>query len=50
MTGVLALHEVLHETKRRKETGVMLKLDFEKTYDKVSWKFLLECLKTDRLQ
>ena len=36
MTGVLALHEVLHETKRKSDVGVVLKLDFEKTYDKVN--------------
>ena len=33
MNGVLTLHEVLHETKRRNEVGVVLKLDFEKAYD-----------------
>jgi hypothetical protein len=33
MTGVLALHEMLHETKRRQGIGVVLKLDFEKAYD-----------------
>ncbi|WVZ60787.1 LOW QUALITY PROTEIN: hypothetical protein U9M48_010767 [Paspalum notatum var. saurae] len=33
-SGVMILHEVLHETKRRKEIGVILKLDFEKAYDK----------------
>lgn len=36
MNGVLTLHEVLHETKRRNEVGVVLKLDFEKAYDKVN--------------
>jgi hypothetical protein len=36
---------VLHETKRRKETGVILKLDFEKSYDKVHWGFLIKCLR-----
>jgi hypothetical protein len=33
--NILALHEVLYETKRRKELGVILKLDFENVYDKV---------------
>jgi len=45
MNGVLALHEILHETKRRNEVGVILKLDFEKAYDKVSWEFHFESLK-----
>jgi hypothetical protein len=31
MNSVLALHEILHETKRRGEGGVVLKLDFEKS-------------------
>lgn len=35
MSGIFCLHEILHETKRRKEIGVILKLDFEKAYDKV---------------
>jgi len=30
MNGIMALHEILHETKRRNEVGVILKLDFEK--------------------
>lgn len=42
MSGIMALHEILHETKRKKKTGVVLKLDFEKAYDKVDWTFLLE--------
>lgn len=40
MNGVMALHEILHETKRHKQTGVILKLDFEKAYDKVDWNSL----------
>jgi hypothetical protein len=45
MNGVLALHEVMHETKKNRMTGVILKLDFEKAYDKVSWEFLFENLR-----
>jgi len=45
MNGVMALHEILHETMKKKEVGVVLKLDFEKAYDKVNWNFLFDCLK-----
>jgi hypothetical protein len=44
MNSVLALHEILHEIKRKKQVGVVLKLDFEKAHDKVHWGFLLRCL------
>jgi hypothetical protein len=35
LDGVIILHEVLHELRVRKKSGVILKLDFEKAYDKV---------------
>jgi hypothetical protein len=35
MNGVMALHEILHETRRMKDHGVVLKLDFKKAYDKI---------------
>jgi hypothetical protein len=44
MTSVLALHEIMHETKRILEIGVVLKLNFEKPYAKVHWGFLIQCL------
>jgi hypothetical protein len=34
MEGVVMLHEIMHEIHRKKMSGVILKLDFEKTYDK----------------
>ena len=43
MDGIMSLHEILHHTYNRKKTGIVLKLDFEKAYDKVNWDFLLDC-------
>jgi hypothetical protein len=43
MSGIMILHEILHETKRKNQTGVVLKHDFEKAYDKVKWSFLFKC-------
>jgi hypothetical protein len=44
--NVLALYEILHETRQRGEVGVVVKLDFEKAYDMVDWDFLIKCLVT----
>jgi hypothetical protein len=35
MSGVMILHEIIHETKQKKQIRIILKLDFEKAYDKV---------------
>jgi hypothetical protein len=45
LDGVVVLHETIHELKRRKQNGIILKLDFEKAYDKVNWEFLLQVLR-----
>jgi hypothetical protein len=45
MNGIMALHEVLHETKKKRDVGIVLKLDFEKSYDKVCWESLFACLR-----
>ena len=45
MEGVMCLHEILHDTRCKKKEGLILKLDFEKAYDKISWNFLMDCLR-----
>ncbi|GKV00956.1 hypothetical protein SLEP1_g13565 [Rubroshorea leprosula] len=40
MDGVMIANEVVDETKKKKKKAFMLKIDFEKAYDKVSWSFL----------
>jgi len=40
LDSVLVMNEVLDDLKRRRKSGVIVKLDFEKAYDSVSWEFL----------
>jgi Reverse transcriptase (RNA-dependent DNA polymerase) len=44
LDNVLAAHEIIHYAKLYKQKGIILKVDFEKTYDRVSWPFLKELL------
>jgi hypothetical protein len=44
LESVVAAHEIIHEVNRNKEAGVILKLDYEKAYDRVSWSFLEDML------
>jgi hypothetical protein len=36
MNGVIILQEIMHETKRRKQIGVILERDWKKSYDKAN--------------
>ena len=45
LDGVVILHETVHEMHRKKLNGVILKIDFEKAYDKVKWSFLQQTLR-----
>jgi hypothetical protein len=45
LEGVIILHESIHELQSKKIDGIILKLDFEKAYDKVNWKFLQQAMR-----
>jgi hypothetical protein len=44
LEGVIILHEMMHDMRKKKRKGIIMKLDFEKIYDKVQWSFLFEVL------
>ena len=44
LDGVVTLHETIHEMHRKRLNGVILKIDFEKAYDKIKWFFLQQTL------
>jgi hypothetical protein len=44
LEGVLVLHEVIHELQVKHLSGILLKIDFERAYDKVNWEFMKELL------
>jgi hypothetical protein len=44
MEGTIILHEMIHELNSKKQDGIILKIDFEKAYDKVKWNFLQQTL------
>jgi hypothetical protein len=45
LESVVIAHEIVHSIHKSKEPGVILKLDYEKVYDRVDIDFLLEILK-----
>ncbi|WVZ81652.1 hypothetical protein U9M48_029031 [Paspalum notatum var. saurae] len=45
LDGVVTVHEVVHQLRKKKKKGIILKLDFEKAYDKVNWNFLRDVLR-----
>lgn len=45
LEGIACFHEIMHDLKRRNTNAIILKLDFEKAYDCVSWTFLADVLR-----
>jgi hypothetical protein len=46
LEGLFVMHETVHELHRKKTDGVLVKIDFEKAYNKVKWRFLKQVLRT----
>uniref|UniRef100_A0A8R7U6C7 Reverse transcriptase domain-containing protein n=1 Tax=Triticum urartu TaxID=4572 RepID=A0A8R7U6C7_TRIUA len=40
LEGPIALLEIVHKLKKKKQQGVLLKLDFKKAYNHVNWEFV----------
>jgi hypothetical protein len=45
LESVVVAHEVIHSVHKSKTHGIILKLDYEKAYDRVNLDFLFETLK-----
>jgi hypothetical protein len=45
LDGVVILHEAVHELCKNTLNGVVLKLHFERPYDKAKWSFLQQILR-----
>jgi hypothetical protein len=39
LDGVVTFHKTIHEMHRKSLNGIILKINFEKTYDKIKWSF-----------
>ena len=44
LVSVVAAHDIIHEIAKKGEPGIILKIDYGKSYDRVTWSFLEEVL------
>ena len=40
LDGIILAHEMIHSLKQTKSSGMLLKVDLAKAYDKVDWKYM----------
>ncbi|GLJ39562.1 hypothetical protein SUGI_0808320 [Cryptomeria japonica] len=45
LDGVLIAQEVIHSIQNKKKDGMVIKLDMNKAYDRVSWEFLISIMR-----
>jgi Reverse transcriptase (RNA-dependent DNA polymerase) len=43
--NIVSAQEILYQVRKTKEKSILFKIDFEKVFDKVNWKILIEILK-----
>jgi hypothetical protein len=46
LESVVIAHKIVHSLHKSKESGVIIKLDYEKVYDRINLDFLFEILRT----
>jgi hypothetical protein len=44
LESVVSTHEIIHHSVKEGDKGVILKLDYEKAYDRINWQFLEEMM------
>ena len=44
LDNVLVAHEIIHYARVQKQKGILVKIDFEKAYDKINWDFIFQML------
>ena len=44
LDNVVLSHEIIHHCQVTKQQGVVIKIDFEKAYDKINWQYLIDLM------
>jgi hypothetical protein len=44
MDNIIQAHEIIHTLKLQKRDGMIIQLDLAKSYDKISWHYMVKTL------